>query len=564
VRIDPAENQVVETTPVANRPKGLALSENRVWFAAQSSGAGHRGGRLVVGGSGSIQGSIDPTFWTWAGTGDSLSSSSYDGLVGFARRGGSEGTQIVPNLAERLPVITNGETRYAFQLRRGIRYSDGALVKASDFRRAIERSFRAGADVGEVPLVGIDACTRRPRSCDLSQGIQTDDATGTIVFHLRRPDSEFLSGLSFLVPIPEGTPDRDLGTRPVPSTGPYKIESYVPGRALTLVRNPYFHVWSRVASPDGFPDEIEFRLDDLSGGVTAVERGRADVASVFAGQPEGISALDEFKASHASQVHVQAVQATVGLFLNTTRPPFDDVRVRRALNYAVDRAAISASFGGLEFAEPTCQPRPPGTVGFRRYCPYTAAASDTGEWKAPDLSRARRLVAASGTRGMSVTVWTYPGFWEPGATGAVRALEELGYRASIRRADTLNAYVAKYSSEKTRGVQAGIFGWWNIPRAPSSLLTDFRCIPPDQPGPNNVSFLCDRRVNAQIARALETEATDPDAAVAQWTTIERTIVDLAPWVPMFTPSGASFTSKRVGNYQDNPELGVLFDQLWVR
>ena len=120
------------------------------------------------------------------------------------------------------------------------------------------------------------------------------------------------------------------------------------------------------------------------------------------------------------------------------------------------------------------------------------------------------------------------------------------------------------TDKKTRGVQAGIFGWWDLPRSASILLTDFRCLPPNQPGPNNVSFLCDRRVDAQIARALRVEATDPEAAVALWGRIERDIVDLAPLVPLFTPSGASVVSKRVGNYQDNPELGILFDQLWVR
>jgi peptide/nickel transport system substrate-binding protein len=555
-RIDPAENEVVETTSVANRPKGLALLENRVWFAVQPSGSGHRGGRLVVEAHELIDGSIDPTFWTWAGTGDSLSSTTYDGLVGFARRGGSEGTQIVPNLAERLPVITNGETRYAFQLRRGIHYSNGMPVKASDFRRAVERGFQAGR-AGDAPLVGADACKRRPRSCDLSRVIQTDDATGTIVFQLVRPAAQFLQDLAaFLVPIPRGTPDRDQGTRPVPSTGPYMIESYVPGRALTFVRNPYFHVRSQAARPDGFPDEIEFRLSGPAG-VTAVERGRADVG--FASdQPESIRMLEDFKLRHPSQVHAQVVQATVGVFLNTTKPPFDDVRVRRAVNYAVDRAAISASFGGPEFAQVTCQPRPPGTVGFRRFCPYTAATSQTGEWKAPDLMRARRLVAASGTRGLSVTVWTYPGFWEPAAKGAVRALKELGYRASVRRVETLNAYIAKVGNEKTRGVQAGVFGWWNVPRTASSLLASFSCSPPDW------SFFCDRRIDTRIARALTIGATDPDAAVALWAGIERKIVDLAPWVPLFTPFSASFTSKRVGNYQDNPELGILFDQLWVR
>ena len=225
-----------------------------------------------------IPGSIDPTFMSWAGTVTSLST-AYDGLVGPARRGGSEGKQIVPNLALSLPVITAGGTRYAFQLRRGVRYSDGTLVKASDFRRAYERAFRRGAVRWDVPLVGHRRLQRRPQSCDLSRGIRTDDATGTIVFHLRRPEERFLRSLSVVAPIPRGTPDRDTGTRPVPSTGPYMIESYVPGRALTLVRNPYFHVWSRAARPDGFPDEIEFRLDGADAGVTAVERGRVDVAT---------------------------------------------------------------------------------------------------------------------------------------------------------------------------------------------------------------------------------------------------------------------------------------------
>jgi peptide/nickel transport system substrate-binding protein len=362
--------------------------------------------------------------------------------------------------------------------------------------------------------------------------------------------------LFFVPPIPRGTPDGDMGTRPVPSTGPYMIESYVPGRALTLVRNPYFRVRSRAARPDGFADEIEFRLGGRSAGVTAVEQGRVDVAFVPS-EHKDAKAIEDFKARYASQFHVHTEPATVLLFLNTTHPPFDDLRVRQAVNYAVDRAAISGSYG-TGFAQPTCQLRPPGTVGFRRYCPYTAASSQTGEWKAPDLARARRLVAASGTRGMSVAVWTYPGFWEEAAEGAVRALDELGYRARIRRAEGLDAYFAKVADEKTRGVQAGMTGWYGVPRAASSLLASFRCSPPD------LSFFCDRRVDTRIARALEIEATDPDATVALWARIERDIVDLAPWVPLFTPSHAYVVSKRVGNYQYNPELWVLFDQLWVR
>lgn len=500
-----------------------------------------------------ITGSVHPTFWSWAGTASSLSA-AYDGLVGPARRGGSEGAQIVPNLAISLPVITDGGTRYVFRLRRGVRYSNGMLLEASDFRRAFERVLRHPELGWDFPLVGVGACKKRPRSCDLSRGIQTDDATGTIIFHLQRPEGQFLRDLSFAPPpIPRGTPDQDEGTRPVPSTGPYMVESYVQGRALTLVRNPYFRVRSRAARPDGFPDEIEFRLGGRGADVAPVERGRVDVAFANLGETD-VGELEDFKARYASQFHLHAEQATVLLFLNTRHPPFDDVRVRRAVNYAVDRSAIAKSYG----AQPTCQPRPPGTVRFRRYCPYTAAPSRTGEWKAPDVMRARRLVAASGTRGMSVTIWTYPGFWERAAKGAVRALEQLGYRARIRRAAGIDAYMAKIFDKQTRGVQAGMFGSYDVPRTASSLLPFFRCTPPD------FSFICDRGLDTRIARALEIEATDPDAAVALWARVERDLVDLAPWVPLFTPSHAYLVSKRVGNYQYNPEWRLLFDQLWVR
>ncbi len=562
VRIDPATADVVERIPIGNRPEGLAGSENRVWAAVQPSGAGHRGGRLVVDVPGPGY-SIDPSFWNWAGTIAALST-VYDGLVGAARRGGSEGTQIVPDLATSLPVVTAGETRYAFQLRGGIRYSDGRLVKASDFRRAFERPFRAGSWATQPfpSIVGVDACKRAPRRCDLSDGVRTDDATGTIVFQLRRPDPDFLANLVGWAPIPPDTPNRDLGTRPVPSTGPYKTESYDPKRAQILVRNPYFRVWSRIATPDGFPDEIVFRfLVGARAGVAAVERGRADVAYLT----PAVTRRDELEARYASRVHLHPEQATVFVFLNTTLPPFDDVRVRRALNLAIDRAAVARTLGGPELARVTCQLRPPGTVGFQRYCPYTAAPDRTGEWKARDLARARRLVAASGSRGMKVDVWTYPGFWVPGAQGAVSALKRLGYRARLRLARTSDEFFARTGDRSARGLQAGMMGLYGIPRTPDSVLTTLRCssIRPGTLNPN-LGFLCDRRMDARLARALELRVTDPDAAVGPWARIEKQLVDLAPWVPLVTPWSGDLVSERVGNYQYNPTERILFDQLWVR
>jgi YVTN family beta-propeller protein len=560
VRIDPAKDRVVERIPVGNRPKGLAVAEDRVWFAVQPSGAGHRGGRLVV--AKFPIGSIDP-----ADAGRSLGN-VYDGLLGAAQRGGSEGTQIVPNLAASLPVVTAGGTRYAFQLRRGVHYSDGTPVRASDFRRAFERLFRVRAFPAAwfLSLVGGDVCERRPRRCDLSRGVVTDDATGTIVLHLRQPDGEFLFNLlGNPAPIPPGTPDRLVRTRPVPSTGPYMIASYVPGRTLKLVRNPYFRVWSKTARPDGFPDEIEFKLRLSTGtavterAVTAVERGQVDVAM-------GVPAerLQEVKTRYASQLHLDPLVATHFIFLNTTLPPFDDVRVRRALNYAVDRAAVAKAQGGPEVARSTCQLRPPSVAGYRPYCPYTIDPSPTGEWKAPDLVRARRLVAASGTAGMKVTVWTMPAR-APATREVVSALKRLGYQARLKQIEAID-YFPKVLDRKTR-VQAAMSGLVGGPGSPpSSFLPLLTCnsIRPTGPQWENPSFFCNRRIDARIGRALRIQATDRDAAVHLWVGIERELVDQAPWVPLYTPRPADFVSKRVRNYQYNPELGILLDQLWVR
>src|SRR5690348_5861680 len=95
-----------------------------------------------------------------------------DGLLNYKRVAGNAGTQLVPDLAESIPTATDGGKTYVFQVRKGIKYSDGRTVKPSDFTYTMERQFKAAAPASGFyqDIVGGDACAKKPKTCDLSKG----------------------------------------------------------------------------------------------------------------------------------------------------------------------------------------------------------------------------------------------------------------------------------------------------------------------------------------------------------------------------------------------------------
>ena len=174
--------------------------------------------------------------------------------------------RLCPDLATALLTLTNGGRTYFFELSPGIRYSNGELVAPADFRHALERGFRIpnaynrnvhGDFFGG--LVGGEACVSEPRTCDLSQGIVTDDTT--ITFNLAEPDPDFVHKLTmpFAYPVPASIPDEEQREAGVPGTGPYMLEAPMTDEGqFVLVRNPYFDVWSPAAQPEGFVDKLEW------------------------------------------------------------------------------------------------------------------------------------------------------------------------------------------------------------------------------------------------------------------------------------------------------------------
>ncbi len=543
-RIDPADN-VPDTIAVGGRPAGVAVSPRGVFVAVRPAGGAHRGGNLRVATAGDVD-FIDPAL-AYFSLSWSVLLLAHDGLTAFRQVGGAEGSRLVPDLAVSLPEPAAGGRAYTFRLRDGIRYSTGEPVRASDFRRALERVFALKSNGRYLyeRIVGASACTERPKQCDLSAGVVANDGSRTVTFRLTAPDPDLPQKLAlpFAYAVPRSTPSRSAVTTPLPATGPYVIASYVPKRQVRLVRNPHFREWSHAAQPDGYPDEIVVRLGVPAEKLAAqVETGTADLANALRGED-----TERLRPMYASQVHESPGVSTSYLYLNVRAPPFDDPRVRRAFNYAVDREQLVALDPG-RLVRATCQVLPPNFPGYRAHCLYPH-----------DLSRARRLVTASGTRGAPVVVLSAPGFEGPGY-GAyfVNVLRSLGYRAQLKLVADDN-----YFATATSDTQAGLMGWWADYAAPGGFIPPMLSCAALASGENRAQF-CDPAVEAAMQHAFDLQTTDPIAANAAWARVDRMISQRAPVVAWSNETIVDFVSERVGNYQFHPQWGRLLGQLWVR
>ena len=566
-KIDPSAGRVVTRVGVGNQPQGVAASGDATYVAVQGSGAAHRGGTLtllVPNQSGSydtgLPNSLDPAsgYAAWE-----LLTATNDGLVGYGRSGGAESFRVVPDLATALPTVSDGGKTYTFQLRPGIHYSTGATVRPADVRRGIERTLASSSTSPKAPspglylsgIVGASGCVARPKSCNLSQGIATDPSSNSVTFHLDAPDPDFLYKLA--LPIADAVPAQTpLKTHlPLPATGPYEIKEIDAKRSVVrLVRNTRFHVWS-AARPDGFPDQIVERWgSNGASAVRAVERGVANITSTGFDDTWPPAVLSSLQKRYSSRLYVAPGLATLGLWMNTGLSPFDDVRVRQAVNYAVDRNRLVEIWGGPDNAQVSCQMLPPNSDGYRPFCPYTLTPNGAGTYNGPDLARARRLVAASGTRGQPITVWFYdiPIGHRLGGY-IVSVLRSIGYNAHLR-------LIPHTGTTWRRNRQAGVEGLGLDYPSANDVLSNFTCNPQ----------FCDRRIDATIARARRLQINDPAAASQLWTKIDRDITDRAPWVVLNVSRNPEFVSRKTGNYTycfltaGSGSSSACLERLWVR
>ena len=526
--------------------------------------AEHRGGtmRLVAR---SAAGTVDPhinyTLQYWQ-----IYQGLYDGLIAFKKAPGAEGFTKVPDLAEAMPVVSNDGKTYTFTLRKGIKFSNGQEVTTKDVVASFQRIFKVSSPTAGgfySVIVGAEACLADPAACTLDGGIVADDVAGTITINLNRADAEFLDKLALphAVVLPADTPTQDVGTAPIPGTGAYMISAYDPNTGMTMTRNPNFKVWSEEAQPDGYPDVIQydFGLTDEAE-VNAVMNGEADW--MFDQPPT--DRLAEIGSNFADQVFLTPLTAWWYAPMNTNLAPFDNVKARQAVNFAIDRSALVNLFGGPVLASPVCQVLPPGFPGHVPYCPYSKDPGTT--WSAPDLDKARALVEESGTKGQKVTIIAEDTAVSKAiGTYLQSVLTEIGYEAEVKPISPNIQFT--YIQNTNNKVQISITQWYqDYPAASDFLNILFGCasFTPGSDSSINIAGFCDNAIQARMDEALALGVTDPEAANAMWAEIDKSVTDLAPMAALFTPKHVDFVSKRVGNFQFNSQFYWMVSQSWVQ
>lgn len=557
-RVDPVHRRILSTVRVGGQPGPLAFAAGRLWVGAAPLPVTRAGGTLQLAAASDFY-SLDPaTAYDYQVY--EVVDITHDGLLGFRRAAGTAGRELVPDLATTVPQPTDGGRTYTLRLRRGIRYSNGAPLRASDVPFSVARAISEPAGPARSyfgDLAGVAACSSASH-CDLSAGILINDATRTVTFHLSRPDPDFVDTLAlpFADIVPTGTPSPTSGVLP-PGTGPYKASSYPvqsgSHTSLTLVRNPYFRQWSAVAQPRGNPDAIHWALGvPVVREVARVDRGTLDAIYDSGGIPR--SAVRDMALHHASQLHLFPLPGISALATNVQTAPFNNPLARRALAFAIDRRRVRDVSGEDIGGQITCQLLPPGFPGYKPYCPYAPSH--------PDIPHARQLVGQSGTRGERVVLDDSRG--EPAADRyLLQMLRAIGYRAQLR----LHQDVYSFVTTTTQPVQLYPTLWFADYPSPDDFLSPlFTCAAyiPHSLASSNVSRYCSLRMDLRINAAARLDRIAPLRANHAWTAIDHTLVRQAPWIPEYTPTGLDFLSQRVGGWQENPTLGLLTDQLWVR
>ena len=534
----------------------LLLAVSAGCGSGSSSSAGSAGAPVD---GGTLRGAIPDnpdhldTGISFAVEGWELLEATNNGLLTFKKAGGGQQSVIEPDIATAMPVVTDNGRTYTFQVRKNVMFSPpvNRAVRPSDFQYAIERLFHVGSPgVGfYTNIAGANAYAAHQASH--ISGIVADDKTGTIAFHLVKPDGAFLDDMAipFAFAVPAGMPYKDISTDPQwrVATGPYMVKTYTPKQQIVLVRNPNFHRWT-AASPKGHVNEVDITIGTTpEQAVNETIDGQLDWY-MEAVPPDRFTAL---RAQYPKQTFLFPRNNVTYFSMNTRKPPFDKLAVRQAVNYAIDRNALVKIFGGQGIPSETVLP------------PGFGSSYQEHHLYPHDLAKAKQLIQQAGATGASVQIWT---------TNADPAPKAAQYLASVLSQIGLNVTGVKAVDDSvywdTLLTQSGdpqiAFNHFDqdFPEGEDFIDTTLNGEHIVNVGNNDVSNTNDPTLNAMIDR---TKLMPLGAARnAQWAKIDAYFMQHdAGWAPFLHLEQATFVSPRLHGLIFTGSYFELIPEMWL-
>ena len=464
---------------------------------------------------------------------------TYTPLLTYAHASGQAGTALIPGLAEALPTISADGKTYTLKLRKGLVYSNGAPVKASDFAYAIQRAIKlnwGGKSFFTNNIVGASAYDAG-KAASIS-GIKTDDATGAITIHLSQPYGAFGNVLAFPSAglVPSGTAMHNLSNSPPPGVGAYMITGVSPNRTFTLVKNPHFAGLHLPGIPAGSLSKITVNI--TSNTQSEAEQVLSNQADAFdPGDTLPPSLLPQIESKATGRFARESVPSTFYFFLNTQSKPFNNPLAREAVNLALDRRALARLASG--FLQPGCFVLPPGLVGHpTSACPYGDPNA------APNVAKAKQLVQQAGLTGTPVTVWgeersprrQYVEYY-------ASVLNEIGFKATPKIISD-SVYFPTIGNAKTNA-QTGFADWVQDFPNPSDFYLLFNADTIQPTNNENFSLVNDPHIQSELAKLNAVPATKLASVAKEWRALDEYTARKAYVAAYGTEEVPKFLSNRI-------------------
>lgn len=530
---------------------GVAASALMIAFAPlQAAAQTAAGGEIIVTYKDDVA-TLDPAIgYDWQNW--SMIKSLFDGLMDYE----PGTTTLRPGLAESYEISPDGKT-FTFVLRDGVKFHNGRVMTSEDVKYSLDRvtnpkTQSPGAGFFGA-IAGFDAMAAG--TAESLSGVTTPDAK-TVKIELSRPDATFLHvmGLNFASVVPKEAVDAagaDFGRQPV-GTGAFSLAEWTLGQRVVFKKNPDY--WrANVPSLDAITFEIG---QEPIVAMLRLQNGEIDIPgdgippakfTEVMGNPEMAERVVE-----GGQLH------TGYITMNTRMKPFDDVKVRQAVNMAINKDRIVQIINGR--AVPANQPLPPSMPGY---------VKDFAGYKY-DVAAAKALLAEAGhADGFETELFVANTDPQPRIAQAIQQdLAAIGIKASIQSLAQANVIAAGGAPEGAAMIWSGGMGWIADFPDPSNFYGPILGCAGAVEGGWNWSWYCNEELDKKAVEA--DSIADPAKAEERyklWGEIYTAIMADAPWVPVFNEQRYTIKSARMTGadalFVDPVNIPVNYDYVSV-